>query len=62
MNNVFIEILVILVLILVNGFFSMSEIAIVSARKTRLEQRADDGDKGAARALELSRALIPSVE
>lgn len=56
MNNVFIEILVILVLILVNGFFSMSEIAIVSARKTRLEQRADDGDKGAARALELSNA------
>jgi len=54
MSNTFIEILVIFVLILFNGFFSMSEIAIVSARKVRLEQRADEGDTGAGRALELS--------
>ena len=50
-----IEILVIFVLILFNGFFSMSEIAIVSARKVRLEQRADEGDAGAGRALQLSK-------
>ncbi len=56
MSNTFIEIIIIFVLILFNGFFSMSEIAIVSARKVRLEQRAGEGDKGAGRALELSNA------
>lgn len=54
MTNTFIEIAVIFVLILINGFFSMSEIAVVSARKVRLEQRAEEGDTGAARALELA--------
>mgnify|MGYP001150396684 CR=1 FL=1 len=53
MSNTLIEILVIFILILLNGFFSMSEIAIVSARKVRLEQRADEGDRGAAHALDL---------
>lgn len=51
------DILIIFVLILVNGFFSMSEIALVSARKVRLEQRADEGDKGAASALELTKSV-----
>jgi putative hemolysin len=36
------EILVILFLILLNGVFALSEIAIVSARKIRLEQLARD--------------------
>jgi len=53
MNSVLIEILFIFVLILINGFFAMSELALISARKVRLEQRAEDGDKGAATALEL---------
>jgi putative hemolysin len=53
MSNTLIEILVVFILILLNGFFSMSEIAIVSARKVRLEQRAEEGDKGARHALEL---------
>lgn len=53
MPNIFLEILLILVLILINGFFSMSEIALVSARKVRLEQRADEGDEGAKNALKL---------
>jgi CBS domain containing-hemolysin-like protein len=39
-----VEIMVILLLILLNGVFSMSETAFVSARKTRLQQRADTGD------------------
>ena len=54
MSNTLIEILVIFVLILFNGFFSMSEIAVVSARKVRLEQRAEEGDTGARNALELA--------
>lgn len=54
MSNTLIEILVVFILILLNGFFSMSEIAVVSARKVRLEQRAEEGDKGARYALELA--------
>ncbi len=46
------EILIILALILVNGFFSLSEMAIVSSRKARLRQRAEQGHKGAKLALE----------
>ena len=49
----FFEIAIILVLILLNGIFAMSEFAIVSAKKTRLRQRADEGDTRAAAALEL---------
>jgi len=48
------EILIVLLLILVNGLFSMSEMAIVSARKTRLQQQAEEGARGAQAALELS--------
>lgn len=46
------EILIVLGLILVNGFFSLSEMAVVSSRKARLRQRADEGHKGAKLALE----------
>lgn len=46
--------LLILVLILFNGVLAMSEIAVVSARKARLRQRADEGDAGAATALKLA--------
>lgn len=42
-------------LIVFNGLFSMSEIAIVTARKTRLQKMAEDGDSGAASALALGR-------
>ena len=48
------EILFVFVLILINGVFAMAEIAVVSARKTRLQQRAAAGDAGAKRALELA--------
>jgi putative hemolysin len=48
------EILIILLLILINGVFVMSEIAIVSARKLRLQQRADEGDETAKAALDLA--------
>jgi putative hemolysin len=49
-----VEILLILVLIIVNGLFVMSELAIVSARKVRLQQIADRGDIKAFAALELA--------
>jgi len=47
------EILVLVILILVNGFFALSEIALVSSKRTRLEQRRLDGSKGAKIALKL---------
>jgi putative hemolysin len=43
-------------LILVNGLFAMAEIAVVSARKTRLQQQAQEGDKKAQAALDLANA------
>jgi putative hemolysin len=49
------EILIILLLILLNGLLSMAEIAIVSARQNRLEQRANQGDDRARMALTLAR-------
>lgn len=48
------EILIILLLILLNGIFAMSEIAMVSSRKARLEKAARRGDRMAKKALQLS--------
>lgn len=48
------EILIILGLILLNGVFSMAEIALVSARKARLEAQANRGDARAREALDLA--------
>jgi putative hemolysin len=48
------EIIILLILIFVNGLFVMSEIALVSARKSRLEHQAERGDHLAKRALHLS--------
>lgn len=48
------EVLLIVFLLLVNGVFAMSEIAVVSARKSRLQHRAEEGSHGARRALELA--------
>ncbi len=50
------EIVVVLLLLVANGVFAMSEISIVAARKVRLQQRADDGDRRAAAALALANA------
>ena len=49
-----IEIFIILGLIILNGLFSMAEIALLSARKARLEGQANRGDKEAKAALELA--------
>jgi len=48
------EIFILLVLIFINGLFVMSEIALVSVRKSRLESMAEKGDEKARKALELS--------
>ncbi|MBI2380887.1 MAG: HlyC/CorC family transporter [Gammaproteobacteria bacterium] len=59
------EILTILFLTVLNGFFAMSEMALVSARRARLQVMADEGDKGAQAALELAAApekLLSSVQ
>lgn len=48
------DIFILGLLILLNGLFSMAEIALVSARKGRLEYMAEKGDKKARIALDLS--------
>jgi putative hemolysin len=48
------DVLIIAGLILLNGLFSMSELAIVSARTARLKIAADEGSKGAATAIRLA--------
>ena len=54
MNNFFLEILIVFLLIIANSIFAMAEIAIVSARKARLQQLADEGNRQAQTALELA--------
>ena len=56
MSPYLLEIVLILILILANGVFAMSELAVLSARKVRLQQRADDGNRGAQSALEIAQA------
>jgi putative hemolysin len=47
------ELIVIACLILLNGFFALSEIALVSSKRSRLEQYQAKGHKGAGTALKL---------
>ena len=47
------EIPILIALILLNGVFTMSEIALVTARKARLQKLIDEGDSAAAAALKL---------
>lgn len=54
MTSIVFEFGVILMLIAANGAFAMSELAIVSARKSRLRQAAEAGDAGSRAALELA--------
>lgn len=54
MAEITIEILIILLLTILNGILAMSEISIVSARKTRLQQTANAGDPRARVALDLA--------
>lgn len=54
MSDITFNILFIILLIIANGVFSMSEIAVVSARKARLQQLANEGNAKARAALELA--------
>ncbi|MBS1812860.1 MAG: HlyC/CorC family transporter [Acidobacteria bacterium] len=54
MESVLIEITIVFILLVINGVFSMSELAIVSVRKARLQKRAEQGDIKARAALELA--------
>lgn len=51
--NITSEILIILAVILVNGILAMSEMAVAASRKTRLQQRENEGDKRAETVLNL---------
>jgi putative hemolysin len=55
MLNPLVEIVLLLILILANGILAMAEIAVVSARKIRLQQKAEAGDENARAALQLAR-------
>jgi putative hemolysin len=48
------DILIILVLTLINGLLALGEMSIVSSRKTRLQQLAEEGNTGARMALDLA--------
>ncbi|MFM8951652.1 MAG: hemolysin family protein [Planctomycetaceae bacterium] len=59
------ELLIVLALILANGFFSGAEMAIVASRRGRLRQMAEQGDARAATALELASnpdRFLPTVQ
>jgi putative hemolysin len=65
MDSLSTQIFIIAALIIANGLFAMAEIAIVSARKARLQQRAEEGDEGARIALELANSpsrFLPTVQ
>ena len=47
------EVVLILILVAINAVLSGSELAVISARKHRLQQRADNGDEGARAVLAL---------
>lgn len=49
-----ISIAVVLLLVVLNGLFAMTELAVVTSRKSKLQSRAERGDRGARAALKLS--------
>ncbi|HPX77529.1 MAG TPA: hemolysin family protein [Methanobacterium sp.] len=51
---IYIEIMIIIVLIILNGIFALSEIAIITSRKMKLQKMSDDGNKNADIAIELA--------
>jgi putative hemolysin len=52
--TVWLELLIVVALILLNGFFAMAEMSVVSSRRTRLQAMAEEGWRGAGLALELA--------
>ena len=65
MTTFAIEIVIILLLLVVNGVFAMTEMAVVSARKGKLRLMAEQGNVGARAALALAESpnrFLPSVQ
>ena len=65
MNIVLVEIVIVLALFIANGVFAMSEMAVVSSRKSRLKHMAAGGNAGAAAALRLAETpnrFLPTVQ
>lgn len=65
MKTLITEIVIIFLLFVANGVFAMTELAVVSARKLRLKQRAEAGVAGARTAIELVDApnrFLPTVQ
>jgi putative hemolysin len=63
--NISLDIIIVLFLILLNGFFAMSETAILASRKARLQQRVNEGDEKARQALNLAEhpnRFLPTVQ
>jgi putative hemolysin len=63
--NIGLNILIIVFLILLNGLFALSETAILASRKARLQQRANEGDSKALKALNLAEnpnRFLPTVQ
>lgn len=54
MDIIYLEILIILILVLLNGIFALSEIAIITSRKIKLQKISQEGNKNADIAIELS--------
>lgn len=53
-GHIWLELCIIVLLVLGNGVCSLAEIAIVGARKTKLQEMIDEGNKNAAYALMLA--------
>ncbi len=54
MGSATLEMILIAVLVAVGGYFAAAEIALISARRAMLKQRADEGSRGARAAIELT--------
>ena len=53
-SDIGIEILIVVILIILNGLFSMTELAIINARKGLLEEKSEAGNRGARMAIKLA--------
>ncbi len=65
MDEILLEVSLILALILLNGFFASAEVAVVSARRGRLQALAAGGQPGARRVLALQqdpRSFLATVQ
>ncbi|MGA2256541.1 MAG: CNNM domain-containing protein, partial [Thermoguttaceae bacterium] len=63
--SISLELLIIAGLILANGFFAAAEIAVLTARRNRLEQQARSGNRSAQKALDLASdpgKFLPTVQ